>query len=133
MTGNKVVTLRQLERTKIIPYSGDDLARLNALLEPATWGKRQRDLHSDLALAFGVLGRTKAELVAAARANSMVGPLKSLVKQCHLDAEWLKAAADFFEGAEVRLMVAFAASVRPLEKDKGSKAVKRGKGKPAKR
>jgi hypothetical protein len=40
----------------------------------------------------------------------MVEPMQHLAEDCRSDAEWLRAAANFLESADVRIMIGFAAT-----------------------
>lgn len=110
--GKKIITIKQLAKMEITPCSASDLARMTALLEPARWEERQRGLHAQLALAFGFLGQTKERLVEAAESPELADALKHFVKDCRSDIEWLRAAIDFIESAEARIMVGMATAHR---------------------
>ena len=92
------------------PLDADTLARMTAELDVGKWGRSQQHLRALMAVAFGLLGKTKAELVETANTTAGIEAMDEVVEAFRGKAEWLRSAASFLDTASTRIMVAYAAA-----------------------
>ena len=90
------------------PVDADTLARMNGELA-GKWNVNQQGMRLLMGLAFGLLAKTKAELMETAGTDTGIAAMEEAAEAFREKAQWLRSGASFLETAEARIMIAFAA------------------------
>ena len=91
------------------PLAPATLQRLRSELEPAAWAERTMTLRIKMGLLFGVLGMSKAQMVADLEAKpEALDALMELADTLEELEAWFQAGADFCTAGKTRILIATA-------------------------